>query len=112
METGVNLLIGAAWAAILAVLLWGTATSWRRQLRNSGPLPMFRLLEREGVSVDKAEQAVGMSALVQAAGRCAVCPGAPRLRIRRGRRLARPAPAGLSQRSAFRPRARREVAPW
>jgi hypothetical protein len=74
MENWVNFLIAAAWVAILAVLLWGTATSWRRQLRDSGPLPMFRLLEREGVSVDNAEQAVGMGALLQAAGRCAVCP--------------------------------------
>lgn len=74
MDNLVNFLIGAAWLAILGMLLWGTATGWRRQLRDEGPLPLFSLLERQGVSVEKAEQAVGMGALVRAAGRCAVCP--------------------------------------
>jgi hypothetical protein len=74
MDQLVNFLIGAAWLAILGMLLWGTASGWRRQLREDGPLPLIRLLEREGVSVEKAEQAVGMGMLVRAAGRCAVCP--------------------------------------
>jgi hypothetical protein len=34
MENVVAILIGAAWAAIFGMLVWGSVSGWRRQLRS------------------------------------------------------------------------------
>ena len=73
MNDLVTVLIGAAWVAIFAMLVWGIVTGWRRQMLSDLPLPMFRLLEREGVSLARVEAAVGVNALARAASRCATC---------------------------------------
>ena len=73
MENVVTILIGTAWAAIFGMLVWGVASGWRRQMLSDLPLPFFRLLERDGLTLAKAEAALGVNELARAASRCATC---------------------------------------
>lgn len=67
-------LIGAAWLAIFVMLVWGVLSGWRRRLREEdAPLPVFRLLERDGLSLARLEDAFGVGELASAAARCASC---------------------------------------
>lgn len=69
----VTYLIAAAWLAIVAVFFWGVASGWRTQLLSDLPLPFFRLLERDGLTVARAGSLIGMTALAEAASRCTTC---------------------------------------
>jgi hypothetical protein len=69
----IGVLIGAAWVGILGMLVWGIVTGWRRQLAHDGPLPLFRLLARSGVSAAQAEAALGDEDLARATRSCALC---------------------------------------
>jgi hypothetical protein len=73
MENMVTILIGAAWMAILGMLVWGVLSGWRRQMLSDLPLPFFRLLGRDGLTLAQAEAAVGVNELANAASRCATC---------------------------------------
>lgn len=73
MNDLVTVLIGAAWLGILAVVGWGVVTGWRRQLADDGPLPLFRLLERAGVSAAQARTVLGVQDLAHATRSCALC---------------------------------------
>jgi hypothetical protein len=55
------------------MLVWGSVSAWRRQLAEDGPLPFFAKLQRRGVTVTQAEEAVGLRQLAAAVGRCATC---------------------------------------
>lgn len=77
MNMLVSFLIGAAWLAIFGMLAWGIVTGWRRQVRSDMPLPLFRLLERQGLTLARVEEAVGIEELARAAGRCASCAFRP-----------------------------------
>lgn len=69
----VTYLIAAIWLAILGVFCWGVVSGWRTQLLRDLPLPFFRLLERDGLTVARAGALIGMSELADAASRCATC---------------------------------------
>lgn len=69
----VTFLIAAAWLAILGVFFWGVVSGWRTQLLSDLPLPFFRLLEREGLTVARAGALVGVAELADAASRCTTC---------------------------------------
>jgi hypothetical protein len=70
----IPILITAVWIAIFGVLLSGVVSGWRRELRyDEGPLPMLRLLERDGMTLANAEAVVGIGELARAASRCAAC---------------------------------------
>lgn len=69
----VTFLIAAAWLAILGVFFWGVVSGWRTQLLSDLPLPFFRLLEREGLTVARAGALVGVTELTDAANRCTTC---------------------------------------
>jgi hypothetical protein len=73
MSNLVTILIGAAWLAIFGMLVWGIVTGWRRQLAQDGPLPLFRLLARSGVSAAQAQKALRAGDLARAARSCALC---------------------------------------
>lgn len=73
MNNVISILVGAAWLAIFAVLVWGIVTAWRRNLRDDRPLPLFRLLERQGLTLRQVEEEVGIEGLTWAASRCASC---------------------------------------
>lgn len=73
MNDMVTVLIGAAWLGILAVVAWGVVSGWRRQLADDGPLPLYRLLARSGVSAMQAEAALGIEDLARATRSCALC---------------------------------------
>ena len=77
MEDILTILIGAAWVAILGMLVWGIFSGWRRQLMSDLPLPIFGLLERDGVTLATAEAVIGINELARAASRCATCAARP-----------------------------------
>jgi hypothetical protein len=72
MTTG---LIGAAWLAIAAMLLWGVVSSVRRALGDDTPLPFFVMLERRGLTATQLEAAAGIGGVARALRRCAYCAG-------------------------------------
>ena len=73
MEKLVAVAVGAAWLAILIMLIWGIVSGVRRQLRHEGPLPLFAVLEGRGLAVSRVEQAAGVEQLARAVGRCSLC---------------------------------------
>jgi len=73
METIAQVTIALAWLAIAAVLLWGIVDGLRRLLKDDGPLPLFALLERQGVTLRQVEEVGGMREIARAARRCALC---------------------------------------
>ena len=68
-------LIGAAWLAIAAMLLWGVVDSVRRALADQTPLPFFVMLERRGLTALQVEAAAGAGGVARALRRCAYCAG-------------------------------------
>lgn len=73
MSEWVAVLIAAAWLAVFAMLVYGVVSGWQRQLREDAPLPLLRLLARDGITLARAEAALGASELARAASRCAGC---------------------------------------
>lgn len=73
MDEWVTVLIAAAWLAVFAMLVYGVVSGWQRQLRADAPLPLYRLLAREGFTPARADAALGASELARAASRCAAC---------------------------------------
>jgi hypothetical protein len=72
MATG---LIGAAWLAIAAVLVWVVVDGMRRVLGDPTPLPFFVMLERRGLTALQVEAAAGIGGVARALRRCAHCAG-------------------------------------
>lgn len=68
-------LIGAAWLAIAAMLVWGVVDSVRRVLGERSPLPFFVMLERRGLTALQVEAAAGAGGVARALRRCAFCAG-------------------------------------
>lgn len=69
MDTAINLALTAAWLALGALLAYGVFVAWRRV----EPPPLFRMLERYGLSAARVEEAAGREALAAALRRCALC---------------------------------------
>ena len=67
------IILGVVWLAIAALLVWGVVDALRRLLRNDTPLPLFGMLERQGLTLAQAEQVVGINELSHAVRRCALC---------------------------------------
>ena len=74
METIALATVAVAW---LAILLWGVVECTRRLLEDDGALPLFGLLERQGLTLRQVEESVGMNEFAQAARRCALCSSRP-----------------------------------
>jgi hypothetical protein len=68
-------LIGVAWLAIAAMLLWGVVDGVRRALSERTPLPFFAMLERRGLNARQVEAAAGAGGVARALRRCAYCAG-------------------------------------
>jgi hypothetical protein len=85
-------LIGVAWLAIAALLLWGFVDSLRRALNDRAPLPFFVMLERRGLTATQVEAAAG-------SGGAYALPAA-----RTARKRLRPARGRLPGTSAYRAR--------
>ena len=68
-------LMGVAWLAIAAMLLWGVVNAVRRALWDSAPLPFFVMLERRGLNARQVEAAAGAGGIARALRRCAYCAG-------------------------------------
>jgi hypothetical protein len=73
MEKLVAVAVGAAWLAILIMLIWGIVSGVRRQLRHEGPPPLFAVLQGHGLAVSRVEQVAGVEQLARAVGRCSLC---------------------------------------
>jgi hypothetical protein len=69
MDTVIDLALTAAWLAFGALLVYAVFDAWRRREL----LPFFEVLERHGLSITQAEEAVGHDALAAALRRCALC---------------------------------------
>ena len=76
MDMG-SVLLGVAWLAIGAVLVAGMVDSFRRVWSADAPLPLFREIERRGLTPASAEVAVGMARLAGAVRRCTLCSARP-----------------------------------
>jgi hypothetical protein len=91
MNTLVMVTIAVAWTAILGVLAWGVATSWRNVMSDEGTLPIFGMLSRRGLVLERVEQTPEV--LSAAVRRCAVCHQRARCSDWLARRVGGPAPA-------------------
>lgn len=69
MDTAIDLALTAAWVALGALLAYGAFDAWRRV----EPLPLFRMLERYGLSAARVEEAAGREAFAAALRRCELC---------------------------------------
>ena len=72
MNMVVTLGLAAGWMALVALLAWGVASTWKRMLANRGPLPLFAMMERRGLSRERVYEAAG-AGLYAAVRRCAMC---------------------------------------
>jgi len=73
MEYIVQGIVAVAWLAIVAILLWILMEGMGKFLKDDGPLPFFKRLEREGLTRRRIEDAVGMDEFVRAVRRCTFC---------------------------------------
>lgn len=73
METIVQVAVAVAWLALVAIFLWCVMEASRTLFKGDGPLPMFAMFERQGLTLRQVEEAVGMNELALAARRCAMC---------------------------------------
>ena len=99
-----SVLLGVAWLAIGALLVAGIVDSFRRIWSSDAPLPLFREIERRGLTPARAEDAVGMTQLVGAVRRCTLCPARPQCEFG-------PAPLDCPNEEILRRAAGREVSP-
>ncbi len=75
MNAYVDAIMIVAWVAIAVMLVWGLAAGTRKVLSSPAPLPFFRMLERQGLTLAQVEEVVGISGLSRAVRRCALCAG-------------------------------------
>ena len=71
MDILVTFTVAAAWTAVFAMLAWGLVTSWRRVMSGGETLPIFGMLERRGLVLERLERSPGT--LCAAVRRCAMC---------------------------------------
>ena len=76
MDMG-SVLVGVAWLAIGAVVVAGIVDSFRKACSSTAPLPLFREIERRGLTPARAEDTVGMTQLAGAVRRCVLCSARP-----------------------------------
>lgn len=91
MDSLVMYTVAAAWTAIIAMLAWAAATSWRRVMSGGDTLPIFGMLERRGLVLERLQRSP--DTLYGAVRRCAMCREKARCRDWLARRIAGPAPA-------------------
>lgn len=73
MNAYVDAMMTVAWLAIAVMLLWGLADGVRKVLSSPEPLPFFRMLKRQGLTLTQVEEVVGFNGLSRAVRRCAHC---------------------------------------
>jgi hypothetical protein len=73
METILSVTLIAGPVLLLAALLAALVIAWRRGMSDSGPLPFFRKLEGAGLTIEQAEESIGLDGLTRAVRRCAFC---------------------------------------
>ena len=71
MDSLVMLTVAAAWTAIFVMLAWAAATSWRRVMSGGDTLPIFGMLKRRGLVLERLERSP--DTLFVAVRRCAMC---------------------------------------
>ena len=71
MDTMVTFTVAVAWTAVFAMLAWGFATTWRRVMSGGDTLPIFGMLERRGLVVERLQRSP--DTLYGAVRRCAMC---------------------------------------
>jgi hypothetical protein len=65
--------IAAAFAGLLVLVGWSVRRLWRAVMREDRPVLMQRMLERQGLSLDRLRYSTGLEQAAAAARRCAVC---------------------------------------
>ena len=88
MDNLVMVTVAAAWLAILVMLAWGVAASWRRVLSDQDPLPFFGMLQRRGLVLERLERSP--EPLYAAVRRCTMCREKARCRDWLERRVGGP----------------------
>lgn len=63
--------VAAAWLAILSMLVYGAVSRWRVMMREDGRLPIFGMLARRGLALERLERSPESFAV--AVRRCAMC---------------------------------------
>lgn len=71
MDSLVMFTVAAAWTAVFAMLAWGVATSWKRVMSGGDTLPIFGMLKRRGLVLERLERYP--DTLYAAVRRCAMC---------------------------------------
>ena len=75
MNAYVDAIMTVAWLAIAGMLLWGVADGLRKVLWDDSRLPFFGMLERQGLTLARVEEVVGIRELSRAVRLCAHCAG-------------------------------------
>lgn len=73
MTSNLSLVVVAAVLAVGVLLAFGLAAAWRRVTKDATPLPMFDMLRRRGLTLERIEDAAGAEAMAHAVRRCALC---------------------------------------
>lgn len=69
----VAVLVVLFWLAIAVVATALLLDSFRKALSSDAPLPLFRKLERRGLTLDRVESEIGMAHFAGAVRRCVLC---------------------------------------
>lgn len=70
MDSLLVTLLVAVWLAFAA---FRVAVAWRRVMRDETPLPFFRMVERQGLALERLEETASPETLGIALRRCALC---------------------------------------
>jgi hypothetical protein len=73
MDDSLFLALIAGGALILVGAIAVVAFACRRTLRGEAPPPFFGMLQRQGLTLKQAEEAVGIEGLAAGVRRCALC---------------------------------------
>lgn len=71
MDNLVMVTVAAAWLAIFGMLVFGVVARWRVMMGDDGRLPIFGVLARRGLALERLERSPESFAV--AVRRCAMC---------------------------------------
>lgn len=63
----------AAGVLLIGIAVFAFAIAWRRVMHAEAPVPFFTMLERRGLTLTQAEEALGIDGLSAGVRRCVLC---------------------------------------
>lgn len=73
MDSHLTITVIAGWLLIGGLLAWALAFAWKRSMHDTGPLPLFGLLNRRGLALEQLCDVAGAQAVGLAVRRCTFC---------------------------------------